>query len=353
MNSFNSTFYADKITMRINRLIKNEFIPNPKEHLYIEVSNICNLSCKFCAYSKSKNKKVIMTNEMFFNIVNNATKFGYDTFGLTPITGEVFVDNDFIKKIEFLENHPKIKSYSFFTNFTLANEKIINFLIHTKKLNELYISLYGHNYDSFSKFTGGNKKTYQNILSNLKYLYDRSMDKNFNLSFGLRTYISFESLKNCSSDLCQIIKAFLRDSNSKITINKTYYNWGGYITQEDVKDLNIIINDPSSFYKYGACSLIFYKNQVMADGRVNACACRDVNATLKIGDLKKQSFEEIYSSQNIDYINIIKSQQKGNFNTVCNSCDFYRSIYKNYTIYKKYKKKPISLKDFYKYSANN
>ena len=124
--------------MKINRFIKNEYIPNPKEHLYIEVSNICNLSCKFCAYSKALNKKFIMSNEKFFKIINDATEFGYDTFGLTPITGEVFIDKKFIEKLEFLENHPKVKNYSFFTNFTLANEEIIDFLINAKKLNELY-----------------------------------------------------------------------------------------------------------------------------------------------------------------------------------------------------------------------
>ena len=99
-NRFNSVFYADKITMKINRFIKNEYIPNPKEHLYIEVSNICNLRCKFCAYSKALNKKLIMSNEKFFKIINDATEFGYDTFGLTPITGEVFVDKKFIEKLQ-------------------------------------------------------------------------------------------------------------------------------------------------------------------------------------------------------------------------------------------------------------
>ncbi len=344
---FNAEFYADKITMRINRLLRNEYIPNPKEHLYVEVTNICNLRCRFCAYSKAINKKVIMSNEMFYNIINNATNFGYDKFGLTPITGEVFIDKNFIKKLKFLEDHPKVKSYSFFSNFTLADAEIINFLINAKKLNELYISLYGHDYESFSKFTGGNKKTYQKLLSNLRYLCEHSNNILFNLSFGLRTYISFESLTKCNSDLCHTVKAILKNPKSKITINKAYYNWGGYITQNDVKGLDIIINDPSNYYKYGACSLIFYKNQVMADGRVNACACRDVNATLQIGDLKRQTFEEIYTSQNVKYSNIVKSHQKGDFNPVCQSCDFYRSIYKNYRVYRKYKKNPFTLKKFF------
>ena len=340
--------------MKINKLMDNQFIPNPREHLYVEVSNICNLRCRFCAYSKSlKNKKLIMSNEMFFNTINKAINFGYDTFGLTPIVGEVFVDKNFIDKIKFLENHPKVKNYSFFTNFTLANEYIIDELIKTKKLKELYISLYGHDLDSFINITRSNKKMYNNLITNLNYLLKVSKKINFNLSFGLRTLRSFKSLENCNSDLCKVVKNIIKITKSPIQILKSFNTWGGLISKEDVKGIDMIINDPSDFYKNGACSLIFYKNQVMVNGIINACACRDIDATLKIGDLNTQSFDEIYSIKNIDYINLIKSQEKGNFNLICKYCDFYRSIYKNYNVYGKYKKKQINLKDFYKYLMKN
>jgi MoaA/NifB/PqqE/SkfB family radical SAM enzyme len=340
--------------MKMNMLIGNDFIPNPKEHLYIEVSNICNLRCRFCAYSKSlKNKKLIMSNEKFFSIINQATNFGYNTFGLTPIVGEVFVDKSFIDKLKFLENHPKVKNYSFFTNFTLANKQIIDELIETRKLRELYISLYGHDLNSFLIITKANKKTYNELITNLKYLLERIDNVNFTLSFGLRTIRSFKTLENCVSDLCRVVRDIILISKSDIKILKSFNTWGGMISMNDVKGIDMIINDPSKFYKKGACSLIFYKNQVMADGGVNACACRDINATLKIGDLNEQSFDEIYSIRNNEYIEIIESQQKGEFNPICTNCDFYRSIYKNYKVYNKYKKKQMGLKHIYNYLRKN
>ncbi|MBD3340690.1 MAG: radical SAM protein, partial [Candidatus Lokiarchaeota archaeon] len=158
-NRYWSTYFADKIIFTINKLVKNEFIPNPKEHLYVEVTNICNLRCRFCAYSKSTNEKIVMPNQKFFDIINQATEFGYHTFGLTPIVGEVFVDKNFMEKIRFLEQHPKVKNYSFFTNFTLANEEIIDQILKTKKLHEFFISIYGHNEKAFINFTQSNSKT--------------------------------------------------------------------------------------------------------------------------------------------------------------------------------------------------
>ena len=346
-NRFNAAYFSDMISTNINRLIKNEFILNPKEHLYIEVSNICNLRCRFCGYSKTSNKKLIMSNGMFFDIINKATAFGYDTFGLTPITGEVFIDKNFITKLKFLENHPKVKNYSFYTNFTLANEEIIDWLIEAKKLKELSISIYGHDYDSFSAITGSNEKTYNNLISNLNYLLKRCKKKKIKLRFSLRTYTSFNTLEECKSELCHILMTLIKITKSKILIPKVQNTWGGYITQDDVKGLDIIIGDATKIYKNGACLLIFYKNQVLVDGRINACACRDINATLKIGDLQNQTFDEIYSINNKDYKNLIDSQQKGDFNPICENCDFYRSIYKKYNYFTRYKKKPLTLEIFY------
>jgi MoaA/NifB/PqqE/SkfB family radical SAM enzyme len=344
-----SRYYADMVTTKINQLVGNDFIPNPKTFLHIEPSNICNLKCRFCAYRKAKNKKAIMSNELFFNIVNKATDFGFEHLGLTPVTGEVFVDKNFIEKLEFLENHRKVKKYFFFTNFVLANQDIIDWLINSKKLYKFFISLYGHDKESFFNITGSNEISYNKLISNLNYLLKRCKDIKFKLEFGLRTSRSFESLENCKSDLCQILNAIQKISKKKIMISKSFNTWGGYITQEDVKDLDMIINDASYIYKRGACSLLIYKNEVLVDGRVNACACRDVNATMSIGDLKTQSFEEIYSIKNKKYINLIKNQQKGFYSQICKECDFYRSIYKNYAVYKDLEKKNISLKNFYKY----
>ena len=348
-NRINLKYYADMFSMALNRSINNEFIPNPKEHLYIEVSNICNLRCRFCAYSKSlNNKKEIMSNEKFFNVIDRATNFGYFSFGLTPIVGEVFVDPNFIEKINYLENHPKVEHYSFFSNFTLVSEKIIDELLKTKKIKELYISLYGHDLDSFIEITGSNQKSYNKLISNLNYLSSKAKDISFKINFGLRTSRSFESLDKCGSQLCQIVRDIIKKIKSRITILRSFNTWGGFITQEDVKGLDMIINDVSKYHKNGACSLIFYKNQVMVDGIVNACACRDINATLKIGDLNKQEFKEIYSLKNKVYMYIIEAQQRGKFNPICTNCDFYRSIYKKYDLYHKYKKKSISIKKLYR-----
>ncbi len=286
-----------------------------------------------------------MSEDFFRKIINDATDFGYDTFGLTPLTGEVLTDKTFVKKLLFMENHPKVKEYSFCTNFTLADKDIIDFLTTTKKLNTLFISIYGHSKDTFVSFSGSKEEFFRQLLKNLKYLLKKSGDKKFKIDLGIRTEADFD-LEQCSNELCQTIKTMRDKYHAIININKTFNNWGGHITNDDIKDLNITINKPLSVYKKGPCSLIFYKNIVLADGRINACACRDVDATMVIGDLKTQSFGEIYSLDNDLYMDLIGKQQKNIFNPVCESCDFYRSILKYHRVYKNHSKRPITFKKF-------
>ena len=117
-------------------------------------------------------------------------------------------------------------------------------------------------------------------------------------------------------------------------MNRLYNNWGGYITNEDVRGLDMQINESDSTYKKGACTLLFSQVQVTASGIVNGCACRDVDHTLRIGDLKQEPLREILSAQNEAYMQIIREQQQGHFREVCQNCDFYKSIYRRRSSYK-------------------
>jgi len=65
----------------------------------------------------------------------------------------------------------------------------------------------------------------------------------------------------------------------------------------------------------------------MATGIVNGCACRDTDATLRLGDLHQAPLKDIVSARNPVYMALIEEQQNGSFRPVCQSCDFYTSIY--------------------------
>jgi MoaA/NifB/PqqE/SkfB family radical SAM enzyme len=111
--------WRNALLAHVNRRAGREFIPGPRMALSVETSSICNLDCCFCAYPKKQSPRVVMDDDFFRNCISQALDLGYNEFDLTPCTGDVFMDRLLFKKLEFLESEPRVKSYAFFTNFTI------------------------------------------------------------------------------------------------------------------------------------------------------------------------------------------------------------------------------------------
>jgi hypothetical protein len=126
-----------------------------------------------------------------------------------------------------------------------------------------------------------------------------------------------------------------------------YNNWGGYISEKDVEGLDMHINSTETTFKYGACEKLF-NVQVTATGIVNACACRDVDTTLRIGDVRTTPLADIISPDNPEYMSIIEEQQRGEFRPICRSCDFYKSIYHHRSHYRRDGIATMTLEEFKK-----
>lgn len=315
----------NRVLINVNRRLGREFVPLQDKILCIETTSICNLKCRFCAYEKKSSERLSMTKDFFADVVRQATAMGLVRYHLTPCTGDVFMDKTLLEKLELLDADPKVEWYDFYTNFTLPSEEDIERLLRVRKLKSMKISIYGHDLESFVAITKSTEKVYRRMLANLETILARLDRVRFQPSIGLRT--AYDGGIHGSSDLQLLLKRF-KDARVHIHKTRVFNNWGGMITQEDVAGLGIDVTSGDFTYKSGACSLLFTAVQVMATGIVNACACRDVDATLRIGDLHERPLKEILSSSNPAYLQIIREQQEGEFRPVCKSCDFYRSIYR-------------------------
>jgi len=111
--------FRNAVATNVNRVRQREFIPKSALSLGIETSSLCNLDCRFCAYPKKQSPKVTMKDDFFRDCIAQALEMGYRRFDLTPCTGDVFMDRGVFNKLEHMESHPGVLSYSFFTNFTI------------------------------------------------------------------------------------------------------------------------------------------------------------------------------------------------------------------------------------------
>ena len=318
---------------RINRALGREYIPAHRDCLFIETSSICNLNCHFCAYPKKQSAKVTMDDAFFQDVIGQALAMGYRTFDLTPCTGDVFMDRGLLRKLSWLEAHPDVRGFSFHTNFTIPRRQDIDRLGRIEKFTDLHISVYGHDEASFVAMTQGPAKLYARLVANLEHLYALTRQRNLPVHFAFHT--GARSLRGKRSALIDVIGRFERAGAPVAVQKRLYNNWGGFVTAQDVKHLPITVLDGDMIDKNGACVRLFTTIQVMATGIVNGCACRDADATLRLGDLKRAPLREVVSARNPEYMKLIDEQQRGEFRPVCRSCDFYSSIYHRSSQYRK------------------
>jgi MoaA/NifB/PqqE/SkfB family radical SAM enzyme len=324
---------AIRAEIGVNRALGRQFIQRDRTLFHIETSSACNLKCRFCAYTKKSTPTVSMSYDAFVDVVRQAVELGYRRFELTPCTGDVFMDKTIWQKLEFLEQHPQVAAYEFFTNFTIPKPEAVERLAALKKLRHLTVSVYGHDLQSFIKIAGGTAKLYTRLIANLEKLLAIRSRVSFELAIGLRS--SRRRPKGATSELLDLIERFRAAGVDIWVAPGVYNNWGGYISQKDVEGLDMYINSTEATFKHGACEKLFNSVQVTASGVVNACACRDVDATLQIGNVKTTPLADIVSPENPEYMKIIEEQQRGEFRPICRSCDFYKSIYHHRSHYRR------------------
>lgn len=321
------------MAINVNRLRGREFIPNAAISLGIETSSLCNLECRFRAYVKKNSPKVVMKDEFFKDCIAQALDMGYRRFDLTPCTGDVFMDRGLFNKLEHMENLPGVRSYSFFSNFTIPKSRDIKRLFGLTKLTDLAISIYGYDSKTFVDITNSTEKVYRRLVYNLDTFLGENDRRKFKAHVSLHPGVA--SLRGRDSEITRLLDR-LRKARAVVVVSKgVYNNWGGYVTNADVCGLPIEIVGPNMIYKNGACVRLFTTVQIMATGIVNGCSCRDVNATLRLGDIKETPLRDLISSRNAQYMALIEQQQAGQFQPVCQSCDMYASIYHKSSGYRK------------------
>ena len=229
-----------RVFIPINKFLNQKYIPSVP-FFSDEVSNVCNLKCVFCGYQKYEGKFNIVSQIEFQNKIDQVAKITDWNISLTPLTGDVFTDKGLFEKLNYIENHPGIKSFGLTTNFTLCSHNDISKLLKLKKIRNLKISIYGHDSESFKAITKSNK--YKKLLSNLEYLKNNINDLKFDLDLAYRSYMNFNfKNKEFQSEILDLTYEIEKKSNFvKKSRHVHYTNWGGTVTPLDIGNLDIIL----------------------------------------------------------------------------------------------------------------
>lgn len=311
-----------------NRVMGRTFVPVPRRTMVIETSQRCNLACRFCAYA-DVGPGVFMAESLFRRTVDEIAEMGVRDIWLTPMLGELFADPAWPQRLDALQAHGGIDSFGFYSNFILPREDDIRRLASYEKLNAIHISIYGHDAETFTRVTRKPARQFDKLMVNLRALAEAATPGRFpgGIHFNVRTVDGLTRDALPRTALVETLDAFERDKRARITVAGEYDSWGGTISQRDVDPLGIALTDGRAIHMHGACILLFSSPQVRADGTVQACACRDVDGSLRLGHMNDAPLAELTSSDNPAFRAIVDAQQHGRFGPNCRSCAMYRSIY--------------------------
>ena len=275
--------------------------------IYIEITNICNLNCKFCPET-NRVKKTISTQdfETIISKIHNYTDIVY-----LHVKGEPLLHNNLKEILDIISKY-NIKT-NITTNGILLKNKL-DIIKNTNSINQLNISLH-----SITQNENINHKEYLNkIFESTKELH------NIKISYRLWNLKTLN--KNDINDLiiCELKKYYkLNDLKNKLTENQSikiaeniYINQDTEFTWPDINAKPIITQ--------GRCLALKDQIAILVDGTVVPC-CLDNNGNIKLGNILSESLEDILSSPTAQKI---KKNFENNIITcdLCKTCGFLKRL---------------------------
>lgn len=286
--------------------------------LHVEGTNICNARCVFCAYPQMERRKQTMSMDDFRRVVGQYLEMGGRHVSLTPIVGDPFVDKHMFERLDHLMALEQVSGISFYTNAILMTpEKSERLLAYASKLH-VHVSWGGFDAETWNTIMGVEKfEAARDAVLALLELKERTGSK-LRFTLALRCPDS-----NRTGELHDRLEAYRKRGLVEIAPMGDYDSWAGKVRPEELEKVGLVPREMP--YKRGACELLFTKPVVLADGRVNACACRDVEAELIVGNVNEEPLGQIWAGARIS--ELIERHERGDYPEVCQRCTYFVSVY--------------------------
>lgn len=286
--------------------------------LYIEGTNICNARCVFCAYPQMERPKVTMPLDLFRKAVDQHLSLGMSEVDLTPIVGDPFVDKYLFERLDDLASRPELSRFHFYTNAILLKPEQVPRLLSYGERFWIFCSFGGFDRETYHRIMGVDK--FDEAVANIRLLIDKKAEtlSTIRVSVNLRVPPGSEN-----GEFWDYLRR--RQADGVITLGRVddFDNWGGLISEEVLRQAGLTPKPPPRHR--GTCRRLLTGPVVLADGRVNACCCRDVEATLIIGDLKSESLEQVLSGSKLK--ELIARHETGDFPEICRRCTKYQPVW--------------------------
>ncbi len=282
--------------------------------VYIEITNICNLSCNFCP--KTSRKLKFMDKESFEHIIKNIKPYTDHVY--FHLMGEPFLNKGIEHFLETSkENQLKV---NITTNGTLISD-VKNILLNAPALRQVNISLhsfeaneeqidfneYINNIINFVKEATENT----NIICSLRlWNLDTRYSANNNMNIDIFKFLEQEFEISCD------LKERLKEKNSFKLKNNVYISMGEKFKWPSLKEEEL----GERAFCYGLRDQI----GILVDGTVVPC-CLDSEGSISLGNIFEDTLDEILNSKRAKDIYNGFSGRKA-VEELCKRCGFTNRV---------------------------
>lgn len=261
--------------------------------LTLELTNICNANCTFCAYRYLERPKRVMDEQVFRSAVDEYSAMGGGRVVLTGIVGEPLLDPHVLDRIRYCRSRPGIDRVSMVTNCILLDRVGVEAFVRsgitslsvstTAPEEEMYLRIYrSRQY----------RRMHANLLELLRFNDRLGRPLRINVSLRIdRPWAEVVRLEGMNE---------IRRLADSVQPNAYYDNWGGRIRQRDLSG-TMRLRPPwlMPLRRFEPCRLLYDGIVVLADGSIVMCGCRDLNADsdLRLGRLGETSLAQAYGGE--------------------------------------------------------
>ena len=271
--TFEETTRLERYVIESRRSV-NLSVPKAPLILRLEVTNLCNANCVFCAYQYQKRPITVMTFEIFRRAVDQYTALGGTAINFSPVVGEALIDKALEEKVDYVKRFPQYTKLELFTNGILLTRERFERLV-IAGVNQFHVALSGFSAPEYERvYRNG---SYSKLFSNLKAISGSPYLKQVSFVVHSRTDSLCAETDPDYIELKQL-GAF------PIQFEPHLVSWHGAIRQEDLPGHMFLIKGPRNQKK--PCFLLWGGLTVLADGRMTLCGCTDVDGTgLPLGNI--------------------------------------------------------------------
>jgi len=274
--------------------------------IYIEITNICNLNCKFCP--DTTRKKEIMNVEKFEEVIKKIQP--YTKLVCLHVKGEPLLHNQLEEILKILERY-NLKA-NITTNGTLIKQRF-EILKKSKSVRQINFSIHS---------------ILQNGELNKKYLEDifESVEQLENIIISYRLW-NLQSIKENSvnDEIIKVMENYYNIENlkNKLMENEFYKIKESMFINQDIEFVWPNINGEKIIEK-GRCLALKEQVAILVDGTVVPC-CLDNDGCIELGNIFEESLSEILEKP-------FSLEIKKNFENgvliceLCKSCGFLKRL---------------------------